>query len=360
MNQAINRLRLFFCFFSGEDDFIIRKCNNRIQIAFALIGLFVMIVFIGCWISASLFMSHIFDGARWISIPVGVIWAMLVTNLYLLLLYTISPSLLPIARKKKVVKNGKVVKVMAEIDAKEKRSLLNFSLIFRIGLMLLLATIITQPFNVMLFSPSFEESDLYAKEIRGVFENHPASWIITVFGCCIFVLPVYFKYKVRAISRKNFKEDFSSEQKFQGVLFLREQLVNTTDFDSLAKQILSIDINSVRTSDFYFQKTLLEYRIILEEYEQFKNDFSVILTEKNREYNQNTWERMMPYLNKLEKNHPEKYQAYYNKLTGDLQGEIIQRFEYWADPPFRTVHKNVTRNFSSEAELLQSFYQNND
>ena len=101
MNKAINRLRLFFCTFSGEDDYIIRECKPRIQISFALIGLFVMIVFAGCWVSASSFMSELFEGSgKWLSIPIGILWALLVANMYLLLLYTVSPTLLPVARKK--------------------------------------------------------------------------------------------------------------------------------------------------------------------------------------------------------------------------------------------------------------------
>ena len=100
MNRAINWFRLFFCTFSGEDDYIIRECKPRIQISFALIGLFVLIVFAGCWVSASSFMSELFEGSgKWLSIPIGIIWALLVANMYLLLLYTVSPTLLPVARK---------------------------------------------------------------------------------------------------------------------------------------------------------------------------------------------------------------------------------------------------------------------
>ncbi len=357
MTQIIHRLRLFFCTFSGEDDFIIRKCNAGIQISFAFIGLFVLFVFAGCWISASLFMSHIFDGARWISVPIGILWALLVTNLYLLLLYTISPILLPIALRKKIIKEGKVKKII--IEKKERHPLLTISLLFRIGLIILLAVIITQPFNVLIFAPSFEEADLYAKEIREILSKRPLSWFTTILGGVIFLLPVYFKYKVRAISNKNFLKDFTGEHAKKGILHLREQLGNSTDFENLSRQILSTDINSVRTSDFYFQKTLLEYRIILEEYVQFKQEYSSILIDKSKEYNRKYWERVMPYLNKLEINNPKKYQVLYKQMINELQVENIQRYEYWADPPFRTKHKSSKRKLATEAELLHSFYQDN-
>jgi nitric oxide reductase large subunit len=125
MNKAINRLRLFFCTFSGEDDYIIRECKPRIQISFALIGLFVMIVFAGCWVSASSFMSELFEGSgKWLSIPIGILWALLVANMYLLLLYTVSPTLLPVAKKE--IRKGKKEKIVIEtLEEKRNRNLLH-------------------------------------------------------------------------------------------------------------------------------------------------------------------------------------------------------------------------------------------
>jgi len=353
MNQAIHRLRLFFCLFSGEDDFIIRNCNTRIQFAFALIGLFVQIIFAGCWISASLFMSHLFDGARWVSVPIGIIWAMLVTNLYLLLLYTISPPILPNASKKR--KGKKIITTNAK---KDKHYLFSLSFLIRIGLIVLLAIIIMQPYNVQFFSPSFEESDQYAKAIREVWSSHRLSWVVTVLGCVLFLLPIYSKYRIRAISNNNFEKDFTDEHGKSNILRLREQLTNPTDFGSLSKLVLSTDIKSIKTADFYFQKALLEYRVILEEYEQFKKEFSAALMRKNREYNQQTWEKLMPFLNKLKKIAPDKYSAFYNQIVIDLQEENIELYEYWADPPFRTKNKNTTRVLVPEEALIHSYYQN--
>jgi hypothetical protein len=357
MNQAIHRLRLFFCFFSGEDDFIIRKCNSRIQISFALIGLFVIIVFAGCWISASLFMSHIFDGSRWMSVPIGVIWALLVTNVYLLLLYTISPELLPIARKRKIIEKGKMKKIILEKKAKENKPFLSFSFLYRTGLITFLAILIAQPFNVILFAPSYEEADKFAETIKEILGHNPLAWLITTVNCIIFLLPVYFKFQVRTISKGSFKDDFEGTPIQKGLKHLREQLASPSDFQNLSKQILSTNINSIRTSDFYFQKSLIEHRIILEEYEQFQNQYCSVLVKKNKEYDQKCWKSLMPLLNKLEKINHEKYQLLYQQLLSDLQDEDIKRYEYWADPPFRTYHKTSDKKLATETELLQTFYQ---
>lgn len=356
MKALIDKLRLFLCFFSGEDDFIIRKCNKGIQVAFASIGLFVLIIFTGCLFSASLFMSHVFEGNVLLGFFIGFIWAMLVTNLYLLLLYTISPPLLPIARRKRIKQGGKTRTIIIEKESKEKHPLLQISLLFRLGLIILIAVIIVQPFNVVLFSPSAEPVKEYAKELKFMFSNHPAAWIITILGCIIFLLPIYFKYKIRAISRKNFDKDFASEQSGSEILYLREQLINPKNFEQLSKKIMSTDINAIKTSDFYFLKTLIKYRIILEGYDQFKKDFSAALMMKDKEYIQKTWSNIMPYLNKLEKINPEKYKAFNNQLLHDMQEENIQHYEYWADPPFRTILKANKAYVNSEAQLLQSFY----
>src|SRR4051812_35919201 len=181
MLQSIHNFRRLLCFFSGEDDFIIRKCNARIQISFALIGLFVILVFILCWISAALFMSHVFDGARWMSIPIGSLWSLLVTNLYLLLLYTISPALLPVAPKKKAAEERKHAKTTNEANKNVKNPFLRFSFLTRTGFITFLAIIIAQPFNVCFFAPDYEEADKIATAIQDILSTQPLSRIVTCF-----------------------------------------------------------------------------------------------------------------------------------------------------------------------------------
>lgn len=355
MNKTINSLRLFFCFFSGEDDFIIRKCDERIQFSFAIIGLFVLFIFGFCWTSASLFMAHLFEDTRWLGIPIGIIWAMLVTNLYLLLLYTISPQLLPIVRKKKIIENGKVKKLI--INEKKKIDyFLIVSVTMRITFICLIAIIVVQPFNVLIFSPSFDEADLYAKEIRSILSNHPLAWITTILSCILFVLPIYLKYQVRAISKSKFASDFIKHKGASRIMEIRDTLLSNDNFDKLKALIQSTDINSVRTSDFYFQKTLIEYRLILDEYDEFKKNYSLILENKNKEYNRRVWEGLLPILNNLEKIDLQKLYFYKNQLLQDLQVEEISKYEYFLDPPFRTRTKIQNRSFLPEEYLLSKYY----
>lgn len=309
MNRVINRLRLFFCTFSGEDDYIIRKCEANIQISFAFIGLFVMLIFIGCLASALLFTLHLFEGSLVISIFISIIWAMLVTNLYLLLLYTVSPAIMPIARH---TKEKKISVNKDQVESTERpESAFTFSFIFRLSLIILLAIIITQPFNVLIFSPSFEKSNFYAREMRSILSNYPLAWLITILGCILFLFPIYRKYVIR------------------------------------------------NKGGFYEKKRHIENKFVHDNYLEFKNLYASIFRDKNFYYNRQTWENITPFINKLEGANAQVSTHHYKVLKSDTISETITKFEYWADHPFRTIHKKTVRNLSSEEDFLKDIYSEN-
>ena len=151
MNKAINQFRLFLCTFSGEDDYIIRRCPKEIQLSFTAIGLFVILIFVGCFISATAFTYSLFDENPLISTPFGVFWALMISIIYLLLLYTITPPILPNNNKK-----GRLLG--NESNHTDKNNFFTTSMFLRGGFMLLLAIIIAQPLSVYFFSKSTEIS----------------------------------------------------------------------------------------------------------------------------------------------------------------------------------------------------------
>lgn len=305
MTKAISRLRLFFCSFSGEDDYIIRQCGSRVQISFALIGFLVIIIFIACGTSAYFFMSHLFQDMIWLACLTGIIWGLLVTNLYLLLLYTISPAILPVRDKSKRKNTG-----LENIENEKKtapESPFTFSLLFRISLIELLAIIIIQPFNLRIFSTSAEISSKYAKTLRHIFSQHPDAWLVTIVGCTLFLLPVYWKYAIR------------------------------------------------NKGGFYEKKRHIENTFVHSNYRDFKVAYESILNQRVNSYNKMTWEMLIPFLNKLEKVNLPAYQSHFKKLKSEIINEPVTKYEYWADPPFRTIKKKA-KSLSSEEDFLKTIY----
>lgn len=506
MNKAINELRRFLFTCSGEDNYILKRCSSKIQKRFALIGFFVLLIFVGCFFSATCFAYSLFEGAKWASLPIGVIWGSVVVNMYLLLLHTISPAIIPLSTKKK--KNSNPVN-------KKSNTVLNFSMCLRLSFMVLLAIIIAQPLNVFLLSPTVEssiekhkiveriqlyaltnkelinnelsnqkdfnqkildrldekmpiatsaqidiinnkikddadfmsittlkinelnkideivfqsdevelkkkhllnqledllnneltsdedfinnvtltsidgslkedyftykenliklitekidnynelnnllnKSNFYIKTIQLLLFENPVSWIITFLVCLVFLLPIYFKYKIRDLSARMFNKNKSHQT---GIVRLREELINTTDFKWLENKIKSININSINTSDYYFHRMLIEHRIILEEYDETKNIFSKILTENVKKYNTNSLKRLFPLMQIMKKVNPSKYKEMTQQNSEEYINELMVKYEYWLDAPFRTRSKYTATTISNNERSLLEFIYNQE
>jgi hypothetical protein len=291
----MKKLRDRLCIFSGEDFSIIRKCDLKIQLYFSLIGGLVLTILVCCFISAYLFTDSLFHSPIQ-DFGIAIIWGFIVTNLYVLLLYTISPTFLPTSNKGKIIKKNE-----------NKINSINASFILRIGLLILLAIIIAQPLNVWLLSIP---SNTYANTIKTLLSTNIFSWLVTVIVAIIFLLPVYWKYSIRSLG------------------------------------------------GFYEVKANIEKRIIEDDYIDFKMDYKIILENNISDFNKKTWDNTMPFLNKLEIVSKTKYNNFFSEISAELQNENIEKYEYWADPPFRTIKKNNTKSALTEEEFLTDIYSN--
>jgi hypothetical protein len=506
MNKTINSLRLFLFTCSGEDNYILKRCKSTIQRRFALIGFFVLLIFVGCFFSATLFSYSLFQGAVWISIPIGVFWGAMVVNMYLLLLHTISPAIIPLASKKKR-KTNKTLSNKPE----EKASFLSLSMIFRMVFMMLLAIIIAQPLNIYLLSSTIatnieehkiqervklysltnkhlidsevanlnefnkriatnikkygvqkisndlndikikiyidntfliesskklkqlnridnyvflnkkenqdkkiiinkleilldnqissdetfvqtfatkansgtlktdfekykfnlvslvtekidnyrklntllDKSNFYIKTIQLLLVENPISWVITIIVCIVFLYPIRLKYNARDISANKFLENNRDNPE---IIKLRSELINTTNFNWLEKKIKSINVRDIRTSDYYFQRMLIEHKIILEEYDNTKKKFSINISENIKQYNANSLARLYPLLEKLKNINFSKYQELKNNINNEYKKEIVIKYEYWLDSPFRTKRIREVAITNNEIGLLDFVY----
>jgi Domain of unknown function (DUF4407) len=295
MNPFLKDLASRLCKFSGEDYTIIEKCNEKIQFYFSLIGLLVLVILLCSFASALYFTDHMFHSVL-ADIGVGIIWGYIITNMYILLLYTISPTLLPTKVRKK--QEGKTGKFQFSI-----------SMGLRIFILVLLAIIIAQPLSVLMLKP---KSISLASDIRDLLAINPLATIITLAVVAVFLLPVYLKYSIRTLG------------------------------------------------DFYEKKTEIKKWIIENDYIDFKKEYRKVLENNISNYNKSVWYNLMPFLNKLEKIKPDSYQKSFAEIEKELTFENIEKYEYWENPPYRTIHKSRTTNVFSENDLLRQIYPETD
>lgn len=295
MSSLLKAIRNRLCKFSGEDYTIIQQCNVKIQLYFSLIGLLVLVILLCSFVSALYFTEHLFHSVI-ADIGVGIVWGYIITNMYVLLLYTISPTLLP-------------TKIRKKQEIKTVQFQFSFSMGLRIFIVMLLAIIIAQPLNVWLLNP---ESTALAFDIKDLLATNPLATIITLIVVAIFLLPVYLKYSIRKLG------------------------------------------------EFYEKKADIKKRIIQDDYRNFKKEYKSILENNISKYNKSIRENLMPYLNKLERVNFTLYQQYFSEIEKELVNEKIEKYEYWANPPYRTIYKSRTKNILSEQDLLNHIYSETD
>jgi hypothetical protein len=295
MNSNLESIKNRLCKLSGEDYTIISRCSEKIQLYFSAIGFLVLVILLCSFVSALYFTDHLFNSII-SDVAVGLVWGFIVTNMYVLLLYTISPVLLPIRiRKKQEIKTAKFH--------------FSFSLSLRIFIVTLLAIIIAQPLNVLLFIP---QTTTFAFDVKQLLATNPLATVNTLFVVGIFLLPIYLKYSIR------------------------------------------------RLGEFYEIKADIEKSIIQEDYKKFKVVYSQLIESKIVEFNQSVRDNLTPHLSNLEKNNLVSFQKHFVEISNELIPEKVDKYEYWADPPFRTVLKSKTKRIYSEEDFLSHIYSEQD
>jgi len=196
------------------------------------------------------------------------------------------------------------------------------------------------------------KSNFYIKTIQLLLIENPFSWIVTLAICLIFLIPIYLKYKARDVSANIFK----SKEHEPNIIRLREELINTKDFNWLEKKIKTVNSSEIRITDYYFQRMLIEHKIILEEYDITKKIFSEKLTLSIKNYNHNSFTRLLPLLEKLKKVDFSKYQELSTQIIKEYKDEVVVKYEYWLDMPFRTKRVHTVTITNNEVGLLDFVY----
>lgn len=456
-------LKTFLWRFSGEDRYIIEKCEDaKTQNRFAYLGLFVIGIFIGCFVSATAFMYEVFEGlGRAVCLPFGLFWGLSVSIIYILLLNTISPTILPLSDKSSKRKHSR------ERIKQEFKNALNTSFAFRIGFMFIISIIIAQPLNVLILSKhaanSFEnfkteykikmslaldenvvnkESELQKdilqklnlgaayndsllierninllnKKIEEDKQFHRFSQnIFDSIQCYKKISSIRLKSKIDSLYNvlsTAFQIELENDNSY--LISINDLQFQTTRFNSEFLQFktemlkilnykkINYDITSklIDKSNFYVKriqillseyplswiitffmcyififpivmkfrirkignyyeiKQDIEKKFVLDEYKEFKKSYSNVLESKIDSFNESCKQRLSYWMHEIKKINNEAYKKLKIEIDSYYRPEKIEKYEHWADPPFRTIKKEPYKNLPKEKDMFDLFYKN--
>lgn len=294
---------------AGDDYGIIRSCEKSTQERFLTIGLFVPIVFLLCLVSLFLTFRQAFNNIS-ASLALSLFFSWMISNMYRLLLYTITKSALPDVKGKVYNKTSLALRVLfvcfisllisIPIESIFYSNLLNKDMTtFKIKTKEenhnTILTYYSQRYSEInkisknqLYQEQFKGrkekerervtnnmyhlvdiSNYYLQRVKLLCSKHPTSWIFTISFMFFLNIPVYLKYKMRL-------------------------------------------------SDYYLRKGVIERRIVELNYQAFRKKYSAILLKK---YDQKV-----------------------------VFGEDYQ------DAPYNTIKKRDERVYHSEESLLSELY----
>lgn len=323
----------FFHILSGDDLSIIRQCDKEIQNRFSLIGGLVACIITVSFVSITVAFIHFFD--FWLfDIAIGLFFALMIANIYLLLLYTLSKNMLPYISSK---------------GAKWT------SISLRVLFIIVFAVIVSKPMELMFLS-SILDKDI--EEYR-----------VQEFQAGEKVIESIYKQSIADLNRLKQWGDVTAEEKFkakqkekQNDLIALAQKINESNFYVQQLRILNskylftwfftlfmaalflapvyLKFFLAEHTDFYQIKKKIETQIILEEYASFKAAYKIF------------WKKYFTSLTEK----PIDRRARMNIV----HAEILQKnYEFevdYIDPPFNTIRKKDSREFSEQDSLISQLY----
>ena len=323
----------FLHILSGDDLSIIRQCNSEIQNRFALIGGLVASIIAVSFISITAAFIHFFD--FWLfDVAIGLFFALMIANIYVLLLYTLSKNMLPYISSKgakwtSITLRGLFIIVFAVIVSKPfelmflstilekdieeyrtqeflsgetviesiyKESIAELNWLKKRGDATaeekLRAKQIEKQNDLDALSKKINESNFYVQQLRILNSKYLFTWFFTLFMAALFLAPVYLKY------------------------FLAEH------------------------TEYYQIKKKIETRIILEEYASFKSAYKIF------------WKKYFSSLTEK----PIDHRARMNIVHSEILKKNYEFEVDYIDPPFNTIRKKDSREFSEQELLISQLY----
>jgi hypothetical protein len=311
MKAKLLILKLFLCKFSGEDMEIIKlQVDRKIINSFSTIGFLVIMIFLGCFIGAYKFADIAFGSNNFIDFIIASFWSLICFIIYVFLLYTITPALLPSRHKRKGA-----IQIVSGIESEDyKKMRFTFggflSVAYKYIYILIISVVVSQPINILLFSSENLSNGQLIRYIQNI-NSMPISWIFSALAFFTFLIPIILKYRIR------------------------------------------------RVTDFYHSKHSIEKKIVLDDYDEFKPLYSTLINRSISISNERLTKKISPLIDKLKEIKSPLASSLEKKLKIAIDNSLnVTKYEHWQDAPFN-IQKIEKESYSDEeGDLLNEIYSN--
>jgi hypothetical protein len=341
-------LSRILCTFSGDDYSIIIQSNRTIQNRFMVIGSFVTAIFAACFISCYFTFTKLFQN-YFIGIPIGLFFSYMITNIYLLLLYTLSKNSFP-------CKTDKVSEL--------------FSIAIRVVFICFIAIIVSKPIETIVFKAPLEYEIAEYKQLQiQKYIQTTNKYFKDEIGKLKFEISEHEKISeyTNAEQLVNCKNRLHKKELQKAELIASMiQLVSNSNFYIQSIVILNKKYgtcwlitlftmfiflfpaylkNFLGKQSFYYEtKRTIENRLVKEEYDIFKKRYKELFISKIISE--------MQYPNKeKEKGILEEKVNIHNSMIKNIQFS-----ESFINAPFNTIRKTDEREFLKEDDLISDLY----
>ncbi|WP_178988655.1 DUF4407 domain-containing protein [Winogradskyella schleiferi] len=302
----------FLWWFAGEDPFILSGCLKKTRVKFSIIGLLVISILLVTGISFTYGVYELLE-SYYYGFAIGVYFAFIILFLYLFILHTLTKNVLP---KRKANKSGIIV-----------------SYVIRVGFLLFLGVIVSQPIEYSLFSNKVDA--LLHEDIIREIENRNQK------------LNNEYVYKLKERQSLNLPHETLNEEVARFQAEKSERLKNYVDYqysrNFFIKKMILMDTSS---STWFIWLFSVLFIIIF---------ISPVLIKSRISLESNYYQNKKRIQNKLVLEHHDLFVKAYNKILHTEYEALNLSWETkYKDPPFNTIKINnvVFQNDSEFSKWL--------
>lgn len=310
------------CTFSGDDYSIISQSDKTIQNRFMAIGGFVTAIFALCFISCYFTFTKLFQN-YFIGIPIGLFFSYMITNIYLLLLYTLSKNSFP-------CKTNKAAQL--------------FSISIRVIFICFIAIVVSKPLETMLYLSDLQnEIGIYKQEQISKYKQSTTE---------------YFKGETKNLKLIIEKQKLLYTNAEQSQIDNYKKLLDKKEIQK--NELITSMTNLVNNSNYYIQSIVIlnsKYRAcwLFTLFIMFIFLFPAYL--KNFLGEQSLYyEKKRNIENRLVKEEYALFKVKYHQLFQKRLNRNIPYSEPFIDGPFNTIRKKDEREFLKEDDLISDLY----